>query len=1436
MGAITKIAQLVVDIEGNTAKLREDMRAATGIVKSSVDDIQARMNAMKSGMDAVVSPIKSITNMLGPLAAGFGTILSLNAFGSMVRGAADAAEKVHDLAAKTGASVESLSALASVGKMTDTSLDTIAGTMNKLSKNMATADEDGKGAAAAIKALGIDFDSFRKMSPDQQMLTVAKAMDNFADGGGKSAAAMALMGKEGAAMIPFMKDLAAVGELNAKMTAEQAAMADNFNDNMVRIKGTNEAWKKQVSMSMLPAMDELAQAWFDSTKGANGLNAKIKGLADDGSLTEWARGAVTAFTYLVDVGQGLLTLIPMIGKAIAGVVAMNVSAYGALGDAWSKLKSGDMSGAWDAMKRGASEVKNIAVDVGSDISKLWNQELLGEKIRKGMADVRAARAEMTKEEKPQVDLTPPKEKEDDKALKAMAAAYDSLIRSIREKINIQEQERASDVTLTEGQKLAAKVMVDLRDGVLKLKDTDKQYLATLLEKMMAEEQSTAIHKEMIRLSAELIKSGSDQIKVLDTQLEAERAHNEEIGLSKQQLVELAASKLQLAAAVDEELAKNMRAAAEYAGPLHDAYLQYARDLDEAAEKKRSLASVKLSNAGKQAIVDEAQAASEEFKRTADDINKYLGKAIMNGFTGTKGFITDFTNGLKGLFSKLILQPILQPLSSGIASVMGFGGGQASGLGGVGSIASGLSGVTSGLSNLYSLFTGGAQSAFNSFALSNMGMNLGLSSSLSSASTIGVGQLSGLGSTGQLGLTGMGQVGSSIAAAAPWVAAALAAYSIGTAAFGHGERQITGQNVTANVSSSGISGTKNVSHTKSGGWLSSDINGQWNYDLNTGNTVADGVTYNDWTGSTQKAGKAIKAGFDSLLSSTMDFSKSLGLNADAIIEKTYSLKFDFGSTDAEFMTNLTSALAGVADTMAQDLLPSIAKLRLEGESAGDAFKRLGIETSLVDARVKDLGLTFSGSGFDKDTSQFFKLDTSQLIEAKDRLVQLTGGAQAFSDATAYFAANFLTKAEQMQPTIDQVTKGMADLGYANITTVEQFKNLVRSIDGSSEAGATLLSKLMALMPGFKTVADYTDSLGTSATASAAAIAQTNKALQDQIDAMLFSSMTLEQQHAKQLEGQDESTQSMYRRLWALQAEQKATTDAAAAIEAANQKMAAVASERYGLETQWLQLTGQSEELHKREMDLLAPANRDLAEKIYLEQKRQAAEEKSAQIAQQVAQEQQQASQAAQQAAQQLAQAWQSVTDSILSEVSRLRGASVSGGSDAYAAAQAKFTITNAAAAAGDMDAAKLLPQLSQTLDTLAKQNAGSALELARIRAMTANSLEQTALSYQKFGVKVPGFAGGGDFGGGLRLVGENGPELEATGASRIYNAEKTQSLLGGNNAELVAEVRALRKELEGLRIESKESAKAIATSSDKTARILSRNETPDGIKVKSGVTA
>jgi len=64
-----------------------------------------------------------------------------------------------------------------------------------------------------------------------------------------------------------------------------------------------------------------------------------------------------------------------------------------------------------------------------------------------------------------------------------------------------------------------------------------------------------------------------------------------------------------------------------------------------------------------------------------------------------------------------------------------------------------------------------------------------------------------------------------------------------------------------------------------------------------------------------------------------------------------------------------------------------------------------------------------------------------------------------------------------------------------------------------------------------------------------------------------------------------------------------------------------------------------------------------------------------------------------------------------------------------------------------------------------------------------------------------FATGGSFGGGLRMVGERGPELEATGASRIFSNKDTAKMF--KNPELVEEIKSLRSEVAGLRSDTRQ---------------------------------
>lgn len=85
--------------------------------------------------------------------------------------------------------------------------------------------------------------------------------------------------------------------------------------------------------------------------------------------------------------------------------------------------------------------------------------------------------------------------------------------------------------------------------------------------------------------------------------------------------------------------------------------------------------------------------------------------------------------------------------------------------------------------------------------------------------------------------------------------------------------------------------------------------------------------------------------------------------------------------------------------------------------------------------------------------------------------------------------------------------------------------------------------------------------------------------------------------------------------------------------------------------------------------------------------------------------------------------------------------------------------------------------------------------------------------------VPEFADGGMHTGGMRIVGERGPELEMTGASRIISNADTRDLLGSD--DMIAELRELRSEVASLRSEQARSQYQLVKNSKRTKDTLEK---------------
>lgn len=156
---------------------------------------------------------------------------------------------------------------------------------------------------------------------------------------------------------------------------------------------------------------------------------------------------------------------------------------------------------------------------------------------------------------------------------------------------------------------------------------------------------------------------------------------------------------------------------------------------------------------------------------------------------------------------------------------------------------------------------------------------------------------------------------------------------------------------------------------------------------------------------------------------------------------------------------------------------------------------------------------------------------------------------------------------------------------------------------------------------------------------------------------------------------------------------------------------------------------------------------------------------------------------------------------------------------YAQSKATLSAVGTAAGQGEESALSALAGAVKEFIEASRDVAKTSLDMARDRALATSAINGA------INRTVPGFADGGYHSGGVRIVGENGPEIELTGPSRIINNADSRALI--DNSEVVAELRAVRAELATMRAASQ----ATANSANRLESTM-RNMTDGGTAMRT----
>ena len=340
----------------------------TQIVISARDETRAAFHAVEQGMAGLAAAAGRLPVIVAALAG-----LS---FTGIVKGAIDSAAALDDMAEVTGASVENLSKLQAVAKVSGVDMGVVEGAMVRLTKALAGADDESKGAAKALAAIGLSMQDLRQMDSADALTAVALALNKYEDGAGKTAAAIAILGRNGAQALPYLKDLAEAGTVNATVTAQQAAEAEKLQKAWNRMTNDVATLARTIVMDLVPALQKLTGLANQPAVGVGGalaasldralvggniqarirelqdeLDAREKNRATPGSLTNG--GLIGTLAGISD--EGLRRRIAGL-KELASAEALAKTAYGNEGRAAGVGAKGRLDpGMFAADKAGAGK-------------------------------------------------------------------------------------------------------------------------------------------------------------------------------------------------------------------------------------------------------------------------------------------------------------------------------------------------------------------------------------------------------------------------------------------------------------------------------------------------------------------------------------------------------------------------------------------------------------------------------------------------------------------------------------------------------------------------------------------------------------------------------------------------------------------------------------------------------------------------------------------------------------------------------------------------------------------------------------------------------------------------------------------------------------------------------------------------------------------------
>lgn len=281
------VARVVADTEG----FRSEMTRMARLVESNTARMNSNLSRIGKTSDALAGSFRLVTRV----AAAFGVALSVRALGQFTMGAINAAAELHNLSTRLNISVEAMSELQHVARVTDVEFGTFSKSLQIMARNFGEASKGSKSMQDTFRQLGLDFNLLSTSAIDVQLEAVAEALIRVTDEGQRAALAQEVLGRGGVEMLQSFEGGAAgirklrqeLRDLGAVTSTETAKAADEAKDAMDRMKASTTALSNELVNALAPALtltsDKLREWFFPTEQEAliTGTTGAIRELREE---------------------------------------------------------------------------------------------------------------------------------------------------------------------------------------------------------------------------------------------------------------------------------------------------------------------------------------------------------------------------------------------------------------------------------------------------------------------------------------------------------------------------------------------------------------------------------------------------------------------------------------------------------------------------------------------------------------------------------------------------------------------------------------------------------------------------------------------------------------------------------------------------------------------------------------------------------------------------------------------------------------------------------------------------------------------------------------------------------------------------------------------------------------------------------------------------